>query len=255
MRRAKGTARVRGGGKSRRSGAARRAGTALAVGIACLGGPAADARAAEPAATPQGIRYLYLIRHGFYDRVDSLDDRTANGINALGREQARLLGRRLAGLPVKPDALVSSDLTRARQTADEIGAILEMTPRIDSLIAECAPSSSRPGFDQEHDPAEMAQCTANLEAAWTKYVTPSPDRDTHDLLVCHGNVIRWFVSRALGNDVRHWTSLDIGNASLTIVAVRPDGTTRLVLYSDVGHIPVKKQTWAGRGAGWSKTTR
>jgi len=25
-----------------------------------------------------------------------------------------------------------------------------------------------------------------------------------------------------------------------------------VMYSDVGHIPVEKQTWAGRGAGWGK---
>ena len=245
MRRTKGIRGVKG------KGGARRAGTALAVGIAVLGGPAGDATAAEPESTPKGIRYVYLIRHGFYDHVESADDRTENGINDLGREQARLLGRRLAGLPIKPRVLVSSDLTRARQTADEIGAILGITAQRDSLIAECSPSSSRHGFDEEHDAQEMAQCAANLEAAWSRYFTLSPERDTHDLLVCHGNVIRWFVNRALGNDVRHWTSLDIGNASLTIVAVRPDGTTRLVMYSDVGHIPVAKQTWAGPGAGWS----
>ena len=228
---------------------------ALAVGLASLGGAATDARAAEPPPAPAGIRYLYLIRHGVYDRVDSLDDRTENGINGLGREQARLLGRRLARLPVKPRVLVSSDLTRARETANEIGAILHMTPELDSLIAECTPSSTRPGFDEQHDAAEMAQCRSNLEAAWSKYFTTSPERDTHDILVCHGNVIRWFVSRALGNDVRNWTSLDIGNASLTIIAVRPDGTTRLVVYSDVGHLPVEKQTWVGQGAGWGKTAR
>ena len=101
----------------------------------------------------------------------------------------------------------------------------------------------------------MADCLSNLQAAWTKYFRASPERDAHDVLVCHGNVIRWFVNRALANDVRHWTSLDIGNASLTIVAVQPDGTTRVVLYSDVGHLPVAKQTWAGRGAGWGTTAR
>ena len=66
-------------------------------------------------------------------------------------------------------------------------------------------------------------------------------------------MIRWLVSRALGNYTRHWTSLDIGNGSLTIVSVRPNGETRLILYSDVGHLPVELQTWAGRGAGWSET--
>ena len=249
MRRAKGVRRGKG------KAGARGAGTALAVGIAVLGGATTDATAADPTPTPKGIRYVYLIRHGYYDHVDSADERTENGINDLGREQARLLGRRLAGLPVKPRVLVSSDLTRARQTADEIGAILGMTAQRDSLIAECSPSSSRPGFDEEHDAQEMAQCAANLESALSRYFTPSPERDVHDLLVCHGNVIRWFVNRSLGNDVRHWTSLDIGNASLTIVAVRPDGTTRLVMYSDVGHIPVGKQTWAGPGAGWGPKAR
>jgi hypothetical protein len=56
--------------------------------------------------------------------------------------------------------------------------------------------------------------------------------------------------RTVGADVRDWLNLDSGNGSLTIVAVRPDGSTRLVLYNDVGHIPWEKQTWSGRGGGW-----
>jgi hypothetical protein len=63
-------------------------------------------------------------------------------------------------------------------------------------------------------------------------------------------VTRWLVLKAMGADVRKWYGADIANASLTIIAVRPDSTTRLVTYSDTGHIPVDKQTWAGRGAGW-----
>lgn len=200
--------------------------------------------------TAEGIRFVYLIRHGHYDRVDSLDDRTANGLSPLGREQARLLGARLAALPVKLGHFVSSDLRRAIETVNEIGAIIGRTAERDSLLAECTAPSSRPGVNEANDPADLAACQAAMEAAWAKYFTPSPDADTHDVLVCHGNVIRWFVNRALGNDTRHWTSLDIGNASLTIVGVRPDGGTRLVIYSDVGHLPVAKQTWAGRGAGW-----
>lgn len=202
----------------------------------------------RPAA--EGIRYVYLIRHGTYDRIDSLDDRAANGLASLGREQARLAGARLAALPITFERFVSSDLRRAIETADEIGAVLGRTAERDSLLAECTAPSSRPGLNEANDPADLAACQASMEAAWAKYFTPSPAADAHDLLVCHGNVIRWFVSRALGNDTRHWTSLDIGHASLTIVSVRPDGGTRLIVYSDVGHIPVAKQTWAGRGAGW-----
>ena len=230
--------------------------------------PAPPVRVAAPAATPskgadstalaaapKGVRYVVLVRHGQYDRADSIDSRIGNALNALGHEQARLLGRRLAGLPVKPRILVSSDYTRARETADDIGAILGMTAARDTLIQECYAATWRPEMDREHDPAEIALCDSKLAAAWEKYFVPSPDADMHDILVCHGNVIRWFVSRALGCDTRRWLAMDIGNASLTVVAVRADGTARLVLYSDVGHLPVAKQTWAGRGAGWGTPAR
>jgi serine/threonine-protein phosphatase PGAM5 len=190
-----------------------------------------------------------------YDRVDSLDDRTANGLNALGHEQARLLGARLASLPVKPRLLVSSDYTRARETADDLAAILGRAAERDTLIRECGPPSVRDSAATNAERAEQAECERTLEAAWAKYVRPSPDADAHDLLVCHGNVIRWFVTRALGADAKRWITMTIGNASLSVIAVRPDGSARLVMFSDVGHLPVEKQTWLGRGAGWGPPAR
>jgi serine/threonine-protein phosphatase PGAM5 len=226
-----------------------------ALALAAAGVCAGTALAADPAPVPQGTRYVYLIRHGAYDRVDSLDDRTANAMNALGHEQARLLGERLRGLPVHPRILVSSGLTRARETGDEIGTILGRRCERDSSLEECGPPGLRDSVVTDADRAEQDACVAQLETAWATYLRPSPAADAHDVLVCHGNVIRWFVTRALGADTRRWLSMTIGNASLTIVAVRPDGSTRLVMFSDVGHIPVEKQTWTGRGAGWGAPVR
>ena len=54
----------------------------------------------------------------------------------------------------------------------------------------------------------------------------------------------------VGADTKNWLTLDSGNRSLTIVAVRLDGFTRLVMYSDVGHITREKRTWSGKGCGW-----
>ncbi len=229
---------------------------ALVLALAAAGSlPVGAARGAEPARPSRGVRFVYLIRHGMYDRVDSLDDRTANGLNALGHEQARLLARRLEALPVRPRLLVSSDFTRARETADEIGAVLGMRAGRDTLLEECTPRSLRTAPAGDADSAEAVACEAQLEAAWAKYFRPSPDADEEDLVVCHGNVIRWFVCRALGADARRWITMDLANASLTVVAVRPDGSARLVLYSDVGHLPVSKQTWLGRGPGWTPPPR
>src|SRR5437899_6285787 len=97
-----------------------------------------DAVAAPPA---PGVHYLYLIRHGMYDRDDKVtDDRLGNGLNALGHEQARFLAARLAALPIKLHALITSDLKRARETADDLGATLKLKPTIDPLLRECTPT-------------------------------------------------------------------------------------------------------------------
>jgi serine/threonine-protein phosphatase PGAM5 len=206
--------------------------------------------AAEAPPRPTGIHYVYLIRHGIYDRDSTADDVVGNGLNALGREQARLIGARLAALPVRPASLVASTYRRASETADVIGSILKMTPTRDSLIHECTPTTTRQDYMRNHSPEDIALCDSNLAAAWVKYMTPSPAADRHDVLVCHGNVIRALVSRAVSGDSRQWHVMDIGNASLTILAVRPDGSTRLVMFSDVGHLPLDRQSWTGNGAGW-----
>jgi serine/threonine-protein phosphatase PGAM5 len=215
--------------------------------------PASAARA-DTARTALGVHYLILIRHGIYDRDDRADDRVGNGLNPLGHEQARAAGVRLASLPVKPAALVSSDFTRARETADDIGRALGMTATRDTLLRECTPASDRPDLMREDTPGEIPACDSSMAAAWARYARPTPAADRHDVLVCHGNVIRWFVSRALGVDTRRWHAMDIANGSLTVIAVRPDGVTKLVTFSDVSHVDLAKQTWSGKGPGWGPSS-
>ena len=219
------------------------------VGLTVLA-PAADH--AQRSQSGRGTRYVYLIRHGFYTPRNDVDDRLGNDLDSLGREQARRIGERLAALPVRIDTLVSSDFMRARQTADIIGKVLEKTPGRDSLIRECSPGSDRPDLLKYRSDEDTRSCEDQLRAAWTRYMRPSPDADSHDVLVCHGNVIRWFVTRALGADTRRWANMEIANASITIIQMRSDGSTRLVTFSDAGHLPASLQTWTGRGAGWGR---
>ena len=120
------------------------------------------------------------------------------------------------------------------------------------MLEECSPPALTDTASTAMERAEADACTATLEKAWSRYMRTAPEGDVHDLLVCHGNVIRWFVARALQADPKLWTTMGIGNASLTILAVRPDGSARLLMYSDVGHLPVDKQTWTGSGPGWHR---
>lgn len=202
-----------------------------------------------------GVHYLYLIRHGDYDDVENSDPVSALGLNALGREQARLVGERLAVLPLGPHALIASPYRRARETAEVMSPLLGLETVIDTLIHECTPATEREDIMRRESPEEIAACEANLEAAWRKYATASPDSNRRDVLVCHGNVIRWMVARALGEDPRNWLRMSIGNASITVLAVHADGSVRVASFSDTGHLPAERQTWTGSGAGWGDANR
>lgn len=216
---------------------------------ALTGGPSANGDAPRP---EDGVRYVYLIRHGQYDHDDTTDSRSGKALVALGHEQARLTGARLASLPIEIETLVSSEYTRARETADDIGLLIHRTPVRDSLLNECTPSSNRSAATSPE--GKTARCDATLDAAWARYMTPSPSHDAYTVLVGHGNVIRWFVSRSLGSGGEAWRGMNIGNASITAIAIRADGSTRVATFSDVGHLPPDKQTWTGDGAGWQPMT-
>ena len=230
---------------------------ALPLCLLCAALSTAAAQAPPGAARPApGVHYVYLVRHGIYDRdTSATDDRVSNGLNVLGHEQASLVGARLASLGVKFDRLISSEFLRAKQTADDMGVLLKMAPTRDALLNECTSTSVSAAIMASEKPADLAACDSARVKCWARYFVPTPEHDTYDVLVCHGNVIRWTLMRALGADTKHWSDQDSGNCSLSIIAVRPDGSIRLVMYSDVGHIPVEKQTWSGRAGGWVRAVR
>ena len=214
--------------------------------------PAKPAPSAPAAGAGKGVRTIYLVRHGFYVADSTAQPNVGPGLAPLGREQAGIVGRYLAGLPVTFESITSSMLTRARETADIMALALRLRVERDSLLSECTPRSVNTAMNSNQDDAEVVACDAQLEAAWGKYMRPSPDADTHDLIVAHGNVIRWMVAKTVAGDTKRWGTMDIAHCSLTVLTVRPDGSVRLVMYSNLGDLPVEKQTWAGRGAGWVK---
>jgi len=194
-----------------------------------------------------GTRTIYLIRHGDYNQTDEQDEFTGNELTSLGIAQARLLSERLKAMPVVFSSITSSTMTRARQTAMIINnEFPELTLKQDSLIAECTPPTWRKDVMAEADSLELVNCTENLERSFKKYFIPSPDEnDRNDIIVCHGNVIRYFVTKVLNVDTMSWLQMSITNCSLTIIRIKPDGTMRLDAFSDYGHIPENMRTFTG----------
>jgi len=195
----------------------------------------------------KGIRTVYLIRHGEYDQADTSDSDIGKKLTPLGIAQARLVSARLKEMPVEFTSLTSSTMTRARETAMVINEEFPMLALIqDSLICECTPPSWRKELMAGVDTTEREICIANIELAFNKYFIPSTDEDArHDLIICHGNVIRYFVTKVLNVDTMSWLQMSITNCSLTIIRILPDGRKKLDTFSDYGHIPENMRTFTG----------
>jgi len=202
---------------------------------------AATAQAVEKPSP--AVRTIVLVRHGQYDSDPSADPKLGPGISPLGVAQAHLLGARLAGLPTRFDALYVSPLQRARDTA---ATIAEDFPGrqftvLDDL-AECTPPTRRASIMAGEKPEDLAACKAQLDRIFTEYFRPAGGTDRSELFVCHGNVIRYLVMRALDVDSTAWLGMSIGHASITTIRVEADGSMQVIAVGDVGHLPPNLRT-------------
>jgi serine/threonine-protein phosphatase PGAM5 len=201
------------------------------------------ARAAEPETL--AARTIVLVRHGNYVEDPSADERLGPGLSPLGVAQAHLAGARLAGLPTRFDAMLVSPMQRARDTAAVIGG--DFPGRhfevVDDL-AECTPPTRRVEVTAGEKRDDLVACKARLDRVFARYFQPAAGRGQTDLLVCHGNVIRYLVTRALGVDTTSWLEMSAGHASITRIRVEADGRFKVLSVGDVGHLPPDVQTGA-----------
>lgn len=67
--------------------------------------------------------------------------------------------------------------------------------------------------------------------------------DTYELVVCHGNVIRYCLLRALQMPPGAWLRLATYNCGLTHIEIRPSGNVSVYGFGDVGFLPLDKITY------------
>ena len=187
---------------------------------------------------------LYLVRHGAYDTTARADPAIGPGLTPLGIAEARLLASRLHGLPMRLVSITSSTMTRSRETAAVMHETLTDTPmRQTPLLSECIPPTSNARVAKETDPKEAAECARRLNEAFNQFLVLAAGAVRSDVLVCHGDVIRYFVMKALGVDTKAWLGMSVAHASLTVIRVQADGSTTVLAVGDVGHLPPNMQSW------------
>lgn len=193
-------------------------------------------------------RHVILVRHGQY--VHSKDGPEFKVLTELGKEQAKMTGERLSALNINFDQLIISTKVRAHQTGTIIGESLPTIPqKLCSLLEEGSPYPVVPSR-AELETYEWNLMTfadnPRIEAAFRKYIhraDVSQEKDSYDLLVCHGNVIRYFVCRALQFPPEGWLRMSVANCGVTWISIRPNGRVSLRGLGDVGHFPKEMITY------------
>lgn len=193
-------------------------------------------------------RTLYLIRHGQHERLpgyrhqDFLTMEQANqldgGLTRVGKQQAKLTAQRFRGTPI--NTIHCSNLPRAVQTAEVIaGEFPYLEPKHTRRLRECIPCPPREPEERFSDVPweDCVQGARAAEEAFRKYFRRARGRSKNDILVCHGNLIRYFVCRVLQVEPEAWVNMLSFNCGVTQVVIEADGWMRLVGYNDVGHLP------------------
>jgi serine/threonine-protein phosphatase PGAM5 len=192
---------------------------------------------------------LYLVRHGEQQHAPGDGEDPGLGLSALGEEQARYLGRRLANVPF--DVVRHSPSRRAAETAAILSGYLPGVPACESeLLADRTPVPL-PGQEEsvpvqyrwfpdtvpegERDPGG-----SRLDAAVARLAVAT-DTDRCELLVTHNFVIGWFVRHVLAAPWWRWMGLNQFNCALTIIKVSDGEPPALVTFNDMGHLPVDRR--------------
>jgi len=194
-------------------------------------------------AVPKASRHLILIRHGQYQDGEHTDEKRI--LTTLGREQADLTGSRLKELNYPYTLITNSTMTRAIETSNIIAKHLSDVPRAScDLLREGAPIPPEPPVGHWRPKVhQFYEDGARIEAAFRRFfhrASASQEKDSYEILVCHANVIRYMVCRALQIPPEAWLRLSLHHASITWLVVRPSGRVSMVAMGDCGHMPLNK---------------
>ncbi|CAF3389297.1 unnamed protein product [Rotaria socialis] len=192
------------------------------------------------------VRHIYLIRHGQYQTKTKVEDQKQ--LTELGNEQADWAGLALAESKIPFTRFIQSGLIRAVQTASIINKHIKFN-RIEQDIDlnEGFPFLPEPAgrFADSVATGRIELETERMERAFRRYIhrpLTSQTEDSHELIVCHANVIRYFVCRALQIPADAWLRFNLFHCSITHLVFTSDG--RVICYGigDVGHVPQERRS-------------
>lgn len=187
-------------------------------------------------------KIIILVRHGQYYPASNKE---VEKLTILGTRQAKLVAKRLRENNI--DKITHSSMPRAIETAQIIRKKLRFQGPFEScdLLRECVPGFPK-NLRKKHgytDDKKLDEHKKQAEKAFQKHFK-IPKKNSVEVLVCHGNMIRYLICRVLDIDTLKWRHMDIQQCGISIVEVRSKNTKRvLISHNDVGHIPISDRTF------------
>ena len=183
-------------------------------------------------------RMLYFVEHAEYESGVHPADGRGGGLTTRGCEQAARTAERLRALPIS--IIHHSPLRRAVETASIIAARFPTAPlRQSALLRECFPSIP-PVWEARYAHVTAAQRVRDhRQARWAfmAFCRPCTGVAGHELVVCHANLIRSIVCRAVQAPLDTWIYIDVFHCGISVIAVDASGQITLVSHNDTGHLP------------------
>ncbi|MEZ0347674.1 MAG: histidine phosphatase family protein [Thermus sp.] len=200
------------------------------------------------------MKELWLIRHGEteWNVKKRFQGHLDVPLSPVGIGQAFRLAQRLARSRLPFDGLFSSDLRRARETAEPLAAVLglplQTTPLLREIdvgelagLARDEAEARFPDFMQRaqedpwHTPRPGGESMADLAQRLLVFLETLPPG--RHLLVTHGGVIRAALKLTLDLEGHAWRRVHIPNTSITRIQLP---NREVLSVSDVAHL----ETWA-----------
>lgn len=193
---------------------------------------------------PTATRHIFLIRHGQYE--DWKNDDKDRKLTPLGQQQAAMVGQRLKQLNFKYTKLIHSSMTRAKETTNIVLKYLPTIPvESTDLLHEGNPIPSEPPVGIWREEYKYYEDGPRIEAAFRKHfhrASVEQKADSFDIIICHSNVIRYFICRVLQVAPEAWLRFSLHHCSITWIAISPNGHVRVFAVGASSFMPPDKLT-------------
>ena len=204
----------------------------------------------------EGVRVL-LVRHGetVWNQENRWQGQADTPLSETGYDQARQLARRLQNEERPIRAIYTSDLSRARDTADILGQVLGVTPLETAAwremdigtwsgltTSEVATRHAeewarlRQGEDLPRGGGEtFAQFQGRLLQSSQQFIRDH--RGEQIIVVTHGGAVRAFLLHCRGLDMNQFGQIEkIGNTGVSEVSLFPNGETEIHSINSIVHL-------------------